>query len=155
MSKKIYIAMNAIPWESLAVAIGKTPEGEIHSVKASGDEENAGFLAVYWTREAAERAHPDIEIKEGEVGDNWAVSNVPQGDQDMLILGHDIEAMEKGEMLTLAKSTEDKLGLTVVAMARARVLKGKPPTARLGAKKIKAYLTELHTAVEATTQPRG
>jgi hypothetical protein len=74
MSKKVYVAMNALPWNSLDVAIGRTPEGQVHTVKAAGDDRNAGFLPIYWSREAAEAANPGSAITEAMVADSWGLT---------------------------------------------------------------------------------
>ena len=77
MSKKVYVAMKALPWNSLDVAIGKTPEGKVHTVKAAGDDRNAGFLPIYWSREAAETANPGSSITEAMVANSWGLTPAP------------------------------------------------------------------------------
>jgi hypothetical protein len=151
MSKKVYVALRALPWARLNVAIGKTPDGKVHTVQASGDDNNAGFLPVYWSKEAAEAANPGSEIQEGVVAEDWGKGNKPQGEQGFLFFGEDTEKMSKKQLVDLARVAEDRINLNLVVMARERALGGKAPSARFGEDKLRNYLTELRQASQ--TQP--
>lgn len=63
---KIYVAMNAVPWERFSV----TTEDKI-TISAQSNEEQAGFLPIFWSREQAERHYPGVDVSEAEVSDDW------------------------------------------------------------------------------------
>jgi hypothetical protein len=152
MPKKVYVAMRALPWERLNIALGKNPEtGEVHSINANGDDKHAGFLPVYWDEEAAKQENPNAQIQEGMVGDDWGKPELEkaQGDQGLVLFGKNVDEMNKGGLVDLAKIAEDKLTIPMVLLARERALGGKEPTTRFGAKKLKKYLEELHAASQA------
>jgi hypothetical protein len=137
MAKKVYIVLRAMPWHNLNVAIGQDEDGNTHTVAAAGDDNNAGFLPVYWSEEAAREAYPDAQIKAGEVGDSWGQQEAPQGAQSMTL---DMDSLDRPALLALAKDTEKTLTEDAVQVARDAVLKGKAPTARLGKRKLRGYI---------------
>jgi hypothetical protein len=152
MAKKVYVALRALPWERLNIAIGTNPKtGKVHTITANGDDNHAGFLPVYWDEETARKENPNAQIQPAEVGDDWGKPELEkaQGDQGLMLFGKNVEGMEKKELIDLAKLAEDKLPIQLVMLARERALKGKAPTSRFGAKKLKTYLSELHTATQS------
>jgi hypothetical protein len=151
-SKKVFVALRALPWHALNVAVGKTEDGKVHSVKAQGDDKHAGFLPVYWDAESAQAENPGAEIKEGAVGEFWGQLNVPQGDQGTVMFGEDVETLSNKDLVKLAKTAEGKLSLTLVALARERHLESKAPSARTGKDKLKVYIRELHKAHQAAAK---
>jgi hypothetical protein len=69
---KIYVALHATPWEKFSIAFQDPEHPEkTHTVKASSNDVQAGFLPLFWRKEDAEKAFPDVEIQEAEVNDNW------------------------------------------------------------------------------------
>lgn len=151
MSKKVYVALRALPWERLNVAIGKDTEGKIHTVQAASDEQHAGFLPVYWSEEAARKENPHAEIQIGEVSDTWGdpEEGKPLGAQGLVLFGQSVDDLDRKGLVDLARTAEDKLSLRMVLMARERILGGKEPTTRFGEDRLRKYLTELHTASTA------
>lgn len=69
---KIYIVMNALPWESFTVNLPDPQnEGQVIPVRAESNANRAGFLPVFWSVEEAERTFPGFGIQQAEVDDNW------------------------------------------------------------------------------------
>lgn len=155
MSKKLYIAMRPVPWERLNMLTGEVDEnGEKKVVTGKGDHFTAGFLPIYWSKEAAEQANPGAQIQEGEVADEWwerPPAPNPQGDQvkeKVVMFGEeDIDALDKKSLIKLVKKAEDEfasreLGNLVPAI-RGAVLGDKGP-AKANKNKLKSYVAALH-----------
>ena len=62
---KIYAVLFATPWEKFFV---ETPEG---SIQAHSSDTFAGFIPLYFSREAAESAFPGQQIQELDVEEGW------------------------------------------------------------------------------------
>jgi hypothetical protein len=67
---KVYVSMNALPWEQFTVNV-PGPDGQPQNVRAESNSVNAGFLPIFWTKEAAEAAFPGHPISEADVADDW------------------------------------------------------------------------------------
>jgi len=67
---KIYISMNALPWEEFSMNV-QDSDGKIQKIQASSTATRAGFLPIFWTKEEAEKTFPGFALQEGEVPDDW------------------------------------------------------------------------------------
>jgi hypothetical protein len=69
---KVYVAMHAVPWERFSITTEHPINAEhTMTVAASSSFERAGFLPIFWSKAAAEKQYPDVEISEAEVADDW------------------------------------------------------------------------------------
>ena len=69
---KIYISMNALPWEHFTMTVPDPQnEGQTMQVKAASNGARAGFLPLFWSAEEAERTFPGFPIQQAEVPDDW------------------------------------------------------------------------------------
>lgn len=69
---KIYISMNALPWEEFSISVPDPKEqGKTMQVRAASTATRAGFLPIFWSAEEAQRTFPGYPIQEGEVPDDW------------------------------------------------------------------------------------
>lgn len=70
---KIYVAMNALPWEKFTIAVPDPTkdDGSLVQVKAASSPTRAGFLPIFWRKEDALKAFPDATVAEAEVPDDW------------------------------------------------------------------------------------
>jgi len=69
---KIYISMNALPWESFTMTLPDPQnDGNLVQVKAASNASRAGFLPLFWSAEEAEKTFPGYPIQQAEVPDDW------------------------------------------------------------------------------------
>lgn len=69
---KIYISMNALPWESFSVSVPNPNQAEQNmQVTAASDAVRAGFLPIFWSADDAQKVFPDCGVQEAEVPDDW------------------------------------------------------------------------------------
>jgi len=151
--QKVFLAMNALPWERLTIQDGPPqPDGTVKKVTAHGDYFNAGFLPVYWSEEAAQKANPGAKIQEAGVGDEWATrpappGNVqtPQGDQ------FDFTGLEGKDLVAKVKETEEILkakGMESVGDAIRGFVLGKASKKKIPDEKLRSYLMALHKVLD-------
>ena len=67
---KIYVALEALPWESFTVE-AVDAEGVQSIVTAHSTDTLAGYLPVFWSEEAAKTVFPNAQIQEVEIADDW------------------------------------------------------------------------------------
>lgn len=67
---KVYIALEALPWESFAVE-ASNEDGVGAKVQARSNASMAGFLPIYWSMEASKAALPSANVQEIDVPDDW------------------------------------------------------------------------------------
>lgn len=66
---KIYVVLNALPWEEFTITVTDNNESKI--VRAASNEKCAGFMPIYWSEEAAREAFPSCQITSADVADDW------------------------------------------------------------------------------------
>jgi len=65
---RVYVAIHAVPWENYHLTIDGIPDKRI---SGKSDDRTAGFLPIFWTKEAAEEAFPGATISEADVSEDW------------------------------------------------------------------------------------
>lgn len=67
---QVYIALEALPWESFSVE-ASDDEGRAAKVQARSSASMAGFLPLYWSEAAAKAALPNAAVQAIDVPDDW------------------------------------------------------------------------------------
>jgi hypothetical protein len=128
-TKTVYIAMRALPWDRLNVALPAPPDanGNQPSVTAKGDDKRAGFLPIYWSQEAAEADNPGVQIQVGTVDGSWGQAVLSKQDT---LNRPDFEKLDKDGLIDFARKIETRLAPERVKELRGEHLNGRRPGKR-------------------------